>query len=194
MTGAGVAGGVYTAGFDGGRKITVYSTGNLSALTFTITGTDKDGAAQTNDITGPNNGTTTGTKYFQTVTQVAVGATVGTNVEIGFSASLVVFDPSKRGTYFQFAPLAGETVLMAFYGGNSSAKQRLAIKMTNPGAATMTWADGTTPTDTRVYFAGGVEPTLTASGTDLFEFLYDGSTASSDSVWFCITQIADLKP
>src|SRR3990172_6718793 len=84
LNGAGVSSGVYSCGFDGGRKITIYSAGNLSAITFTVTGTDRSGTTQTEDITGPNNGTTTGTKFFQSVSQIAASAAVGSNVEAGF--------------------------------------------------------------------------------------------------------------
>ena len=42
-----------------GQKITLVSAGNISAVTFTITGTDPTGASQTEDLTGPNNATVT---------------------------------------------------------------------------------------------------------------------------------------
>ena len=51
--------------------VTLTSTGNISGVTFTVTGTDASGAAQTEDITGPNNNTVTGSKKFLTVTQIA---------------------------------------------------------------------------------------------------------------------------
>jgi hypothetical protein len=194
MNGAGVASGSYVVGFDGGRKVTVYSTGNLSAKTFAITGTDKDGAAQSENITGPNNGTATGTKYYQTVTAVSVDAAVGTNVEIGFSASLYVLDV-RKATHFKFSPTAGETVLIAIYGGAGTGyKTVCTLNFTVPGSGTFTWADGSTPTDTRVYFAGGTEPTLTTSGTDYFTFQNDATQVSSDDVWYCTDVVQDLKP
>ena len=72
LNGVGVADGVYLAGFDGGRHVTLYSAGNLSAITFTVTGTDKDGAAQTEDITGPNITTVIGTKFFKSLTSIGL--------------------------------------------------------------------------------------------------------------------------
>ena len=49
-----------------------------SGKTFTITGTDADGFAQTEGIAGPNGvATVTSTKYFATVSSVTVSATTG---------------------------------------------------------------------------------------------------------------------
>ncbi len=193
LAGAGVSGGVYSAGFDGGRKVTVYSGGNLSALTFTIAGTDKDGATLSENITGPNNTTVTTTGYFQTVTSVSVGATIGTNVEIGFAASLLVLN-MNRGNYFKVAPANSEVVKLALYGEVASGyTSKAKLVLVNPASITLTFADGTTPSDTRIYFPGGTEPTPTASGTDIYEFTYDGTAASGDHVWFA-TVSQDFKP
>lgn len=68
-------------------EFTLYSTGNLSAVTFTVTGLGIDGSAQTEALTGPNNATKTSTKAFSSVTQVAVSAAVATAVEVGWSDS-----------------------------------------------------------------------------------------------------------
>jgi len=77
-----------TAGtLDIARHLSIYSAANLSALTFTVTGTDRNGDALTEAITGPNATTVYGEKNFKTVTQVAVSGAVGTNVEIGFTDS-----------------------------------------------------------------------------------------------------------
>lgn len=68
-------------------EFTLYSTGNLSAVTFTVTGFGIDGSAQSEAITGPNNTTKTSTTAFSAVTQVAVSAAVGTAVEVGWADS-----------------------------------------------------------------------------------------------------------
>lgn len=65
------------------QKISIESTGALNGITFTVTGTDADGRSITEDITGPNNETVTGSKFFKTVTNIAVDGAVGTNVEVG---------------------------------------------------------------------------------------------------------------
>lgn len=63
--------------------IDIYSGGNLSTLTFTITGTDQYGRALSATVTGPNAGASTSTVYFKTVTQIAVDGAVGSDVEVG---------------------------------------------------------------------------------------------------------------
>ncbi|HLA14759.1 MAG TPA: hypothetical protein VJZ25_07025 [Gemmatimonadaceae bacterium] len=195
LDGVGVSGGAYACGFTGGRKITVYSAGDLSARTFTITGTDKDGAAQTEDIVGPDTTptTNTGTKHFQTVTDVSVDGTVGTDVEVGFAASLVCLF-LRDGAAFDLRPTNGETVIIALYGATGVGfGDRAALKLVGPATGTFTFADGTTPSDARVYFAGGTEPTVTVSGTDWFEFVCISDATSGDTLWYAIAVVQDIK-
>lgn len=64
---------------------------NHSGKTFTITGTDANGRAQTEGIAGPNGvATVTSTKYYMTVTSVTVSATTSTDsFDIGWSDDVV---------------------------------------------------------------------------------------------------------
>jgi len=81
-----IAGALATAGvatLDIERCVALTSTANLSAITFTIRGTDRYGNALTATIAGPNNNTVFSTKCFKTVTQVSSSATVGTAVTAG---------------------------------------------------------------------------------------------------------------
>lgn len=71
--------------FLAGRNVGIYSSGNLSSLTFTVYGEDTTGAISSEPITGPNNSTVTTVRRFRSVTQVAVSGTVGTNVEVGYT-------------------------------------------------------------------------------------------------------------
>ena len=72
------------------HKVTIASAANLAAITFTLTGTDPDGKAQTEAVTGPNNSTVTSTKYFLTLTAVTFSATLGANTaDIGWAAAAV---------------------------------------------------------------------------------------------------------
>lgn len=67
------------------HQLNLTSGDNLSGLTITVTGTDADDNAQTEDITGPNNNTVESTKYYKTVTDVAASATLGSNtLDIGY--------------------------------------------------------------------------------------------------------------
>tara|TARA_R100000900_G_scaffold80835_3_gene63532 strand:- start:542 stop:1168 length:627 start_codon:yes stop_codon:yes gene_type:complete len=73
--------------FDAGRIVTILSAGNDSSKSFTVVGTDVNGDAQTESITGANAGTATGSAYFKTVASItAVGNPAG-NVSAGVNAS-----------------------------------------------------------------------------------------------------------
>lgn len=65
------------------RVVSIYSTGNLSGLTFTVTGTNLRGATITEDITGPNNTTVEGSTEFHSITGVSADGAVGTAAEVG---------------------------------------------------------------------------------------------------------------
>lgn len=65
------------------RVVGIASTGNLSAITFTVYGTNEAGIAISESLAGPNNNTVSTTLNFLTVTQVAASAAVGTNVTVG---------------------------------------------------------------------------------------------------------------
>ena len=58
--------------------ITLTSSGNDSSNTFTITGTDVNGFAQTEDLTGPSSTTTSSAKGYRTITDV-----VSDNIFVG---------------------------------------------------------------------------------------------------------------
>lgn len=79
--------GVYASGgtvdLTSAHQISLYSAGNLSALTFTVVGTDENDDALTEAITGPNATTVESTGYFKTISSVSVSGTVGTDVEVG---------------------------------------------------------------------------------------------------------------
>lgn len=109
INGALASGGSVT--FDQPRNVTITSAGDDQGVTFTVTGTDETGAAQTESITGVNADTATGTSYFATVTQIAAdGATAG-NVTAGSGSSIaaVIFrGPLRlRGMYVVNSGTAG---------------------------------------------------------------------------------------
>lgn len=72
----------YSSGI-GGVRVGIASTGDISGVTFTITGKDQDGVAATEDITGVNASTVTSTTYWSEITQIAADGAVGTNVTVG---------------------------------------------------------------------------------------------------------------
>src|ERR1044071_363932 len=67
------SGGTYTAA-DGAHKIAIASDGNDSTHTFTVVGTNADGQAQTEVITGPNATSVNSTKYYATITSITISA------------------------------------------------------------------------------------------------------------------------
>lgn len=81
------------AGDSLGHLITILGNAatNHSAKTFTVTGTDANGNAQTEGIAGPNgNVTVTTTKHFKTVTSVTASADTGADTfDIGWTATAV---------------------------------------------------------------------------------------------------------
>lgn len=72
------------------RSVTVYSTGNISTSTFTVTGYDVNGYSYSTTLSGPT-GTaipTHTTQEFQVVTAVSVGNTLASSpFTVGFGAS-----------------------------------------------------------------------------------------------------------
>jgi len=83
-TTANVPGITSDGGFEAASVITLTSSGNDSALTASITGTDVLGNAQTEDLTMGNAGLVTSVKTYKTVTSITVSGsgTVG-NLEVG---------------------------------------------------------------------------------------------------------------
>ena len=86
IAGALAAGGIATFGEQ--QRVTLYSAADLRALTFTVYGTTAFGDSISEAIVGPNATTITTTANFKTVTRVATSGAVGTNVEVGNSATL----------------------------------------------------------------------------------------------------------
>ncbi|MDA9807625.1 flagellar hook-associated protein FlgK [Alphaproteobacteria bacterium] len=84
--------------------ISISSASNNSSVTFTITGTDIDGNAQTETITGVNNNTVTGTKLFKTVSQISNDNNTY-NVNVGTAPAIVNID----GTRVSLTSTANET-------------------------------------------------------------------------------------
>jgi len=88
LTIAGVLASGGSVTFTDPQIVAVYSGSNIAARVFTVTGTDRFGAAMSETITGVNASTVSGTKMFKTVTQVAVDAATGAAVEVGVTGLL----------------------------------------------------------------------------------------------------------
>ena len=83
-------------GYGGKVKLFTADGGNQTATSFTVNGTDIDGNAMSETITGANgNQFVIGTKTFKTITSISAGGTVGTgNVTVDYTVnSDVSFSP-----------------------------------------------------------------------------------------------------
>ena len=152
-----VIGGALASGgavaLDSGRIVTILSAGDDSAKSFTVTGTDVNGDAQTESITGANAGTATGSKYFLTISGIsAVGNPAG-NVSAGVNASAgnVIFAGRSRlrGVFTVNSATAG-TVSFT----NSSPAGTALMKLGTVASATVS-RDVTVP-DEGIVFSDGV--------------------------------------
>jgi len=78
-----------------GYIVLITSVGNDSGITFTIVGTDVDGAAQTEVVTGPNATTTVSTKFFRSISSITASGDTAGDVSIGTSnATLSALTPT----------------------------------------------------------------------------------------------------
>jgi|TARA_Y100000310_G_scaffold74364_2_gene70566 hypothetical protein len=72
-----------TTTFTQPQHVTITSAGDDTGDTFTVTGTDRQGLALTEGITGANAGVAAGTKNFKTVTKVASSGASAAGVTVG---------------------------------------------------------------------------------------------------------------
>lgn len=75
-------GDAYSSGI-GGVKLLFDSAGDISGVTFTITGKDQDGQSITEDVTGVTTTAVSTVNYYSQVTQIAADGAVGSNVFVG---------------------------------------------------------------------------------------------------------------
>tara|TARA_R110001599_G_scaffold16598_2_gene67334 strand:- start:2284 stop:2901 length:618 start_codon:yes stop_codon:yes gene_type:complete len=137
----------------GGRLVTILSAGDDSGISFTVVGTDVNGDALTETVTGANAGTATSAKYFRTITSItAVGDPAG-NVSAGVNASVadVIFaGPARlKGTFIVSSATAGT---IDFLTTSPTGTSRM--KLGSVASATVS-RDVTMPDD-GVYFSAGV--------------------------------------
>ena len=162
INGAEASGGVAT--FTAARFVTITSAGADDGRTFTVTGTDVNGSAQTETITGPDTATVTGTLYFRTVTTVSVDDDTAGAITVGMSndALDVIFAERARlkGAFIVNSATAG---IVTFSNGSATGTTKL--KLGTVASATAE-RDVTIP-DEGVLFENGCYLPYTA-GTTVF--------------------------
>lgn len=144
LAGALASGGTYTAADSTnckvGHLIGVYSSANIAAIVFTIVGTDPDGIAQTETVTGVNNSTVFTTKYFYTVSSVTPDTTDAVNqVEVGIGSTLATQRIPIEPRAASWAVGLGVTV-----SGTANVDAQLTMDDLNDSTVTPAYIDDTT--------------------------------------------------
>lgn len=106
--------------FSPSRKLTLTSTSDFSAVSFTFIGTDTAGLAQTETIVGPNNSTVTTTHYFASVTSITPSALAAGNISAGYPATPAVL---------YTVPTAGASLSHFFLKNNNAATQTTEVSL-----------------------------------------------------------------
>ena len=136
-----------------GRQVTILSAGNDSGISFTVVGTDVNGSALSETVTGANAGTATSSGYFKTITSItAVGNPAG-NVSAGINAAVadVIFAGRSRlqGVNLVCSGTAGNVDFV-----NTSPNGTSSFKLGSVASATAT-RDITIP-DNGLVFSDGI--------------------------------------
>lgn len=93
-----------------GALVTVTSSGDEDDTVFTVTGLDMAGNTITEDITGVDTATVTGTKYFSIVTSITNDTASVGNISYGLSG-LALPKTRVKGIYFVGAATAGSITI-----------------------------------------------------------------------------------
>lgn len=121
LNGSLVSAGVAT--FDVARRVGITSVGNDSGLLWTITGTDRNGRAQTEVIQGANAGVAQSTLDFLKVSQIAgSGATAGNviagSTSVGSTAPYIIDYFATTANYSVMASNPGASVFSIEYSND----------------------------------------------------------------------------
>tara|TARA_R110002110_G_scaffold227382_1_gene441686 strand:+ start:53 stop:649 length:597 start_codon:yes stop_codon:yes gene_type:complete len=155
------------------ETITLYSSANNSGNTFTITGTDGNGDAQTEDVTGPGAGATVNSanKYL-TVTSIVSDGAIATDIQAG-----ILGTGALTGTVF-----AGRTRIRGMTGTSKASAGNVVFKNTSitgtslltiPLSGAVEDIDPYIP-DNGVLFSAGAYVNLTAASITGLTVFYDG--------------------
>ena len=152
-----------------GRKVTLLSAGDDSGISFTVVGTDVNGDALSETVTGANAGTATSSGFFKTITSItAVGDPAG-NMSAGInnSAADVIFEGPTRLKGFSI--VSGGTAGVIEFKNTSPAGTTL-FKARTIGTDNTT-LDRTIP-EQGVLFDAGMYVTYTVGTIDMMTFFY----------------------
>ena len=169
LGGALASGGAVTLG--SARTVSITSGGDDSGISFTVVGTDLDGASLTESITGGSSTLSAGTKYFKTITSItAVGDPAGT-VIAGTTASAADIIFGGRVRLKGYSIVSGGTAgVIQFVNGEPNGGGSALFKARTIGTDNTT-LDNTIP-DEGVVFDSGMYVVYTIATVDMMNFFY----------------------
>ena len=179
LNGALIADSKYTTGDNIGQVITILSAGDDSGITFTIVGTDANGDALTEIVTGANAGTASSSGYFNTVDSITTSASSAGNVSAGvLGAILATSGEMGTGTVF-----AGRTRIRGLQGVSAATAGNILFKNTSvTGTTLLAIPTSTSATDliepyvpdNGILFKAGAYISLPSGVVDTITVFYDG--------------------
>ena len=159
------------------RKVTIFSAGgDVSGITFTITGTDFLGTALEEVITGPAaDATVTSTNFFNTITQIASSGAVTGNIEVG----------SGAGQYRPSNPTMTNVSKIRFEKINFGVPKIVLTDGINPaatydGSNYIQITDTNAPTDPKIAAEFQNHLFLTADPAEVSNLYFSAPTAETD--------------
>ena len=153
------------------RTVSITSGSDDSGISFTVVGTDLDGASLTESITGGSSTLSAGTKYFKTITSItAVGDPAGT-VIAGTTASAADIIFGGRVRLKGYSIVSGGTAgVIQFVNGEPNGGGSALFKARTIGTDNTT-LDNTIP-DEGVVFDSGMYVVYTIATIDMMSFFY----------------------
>ena len=153
------------------RTVSITSGGDDDGISFTVVGTDLDGASLTESITGADTGAATGSKFFKTIVSItAVGDPAGT-VLAGTTAVAadIIFGGRTRLKGYSIVS-SGTTGVVSFLNGEPNGGGSALFKARTLGTDNTT-IDNTIPED-GVLFENGMYITYTIATVDMMSFFH----------------------
>ena len=179
LNGVLIADSKYTTGDNIGQIITILSAADDTTVTFTMVGTDANGDALTEVVTGVNAATASSTGYFNTVDSITTSGSTTGNVSAGvLGAILATSGEMGTGTVF-----AGRTRIRGLQGVSAATAGSILFKNTSvTGTTLLAIPTSTSATDliepyvpdNGILFKAGAYISLPSGVVDTVTVFYDG--------------------
>ena len=152
--------------------ITLYSSADNSGRTFDIVGTDGNGDAQTETLTGPNAGTVNSANKYLTITSIIASGSITTDIQAGILGT-------GTGTGIIFA---GRTRVRGMQGASKAGAGNIVFKNTSITGTTLMTVPTTGAVDSiepyipdnAVLFKAGAYVNIPAAAVTGVTVYYDG--------------------